>query len=61
MGASETCSMASEKNLPTMPTECRPRASTPGRGPKPTAATKMMPMISSGMARRVLSSQRAGW
>ncbi len=58
-GASSTCSMASAKNLLTMPTECRPRASTPGKAPNPTAATKMMPMISSGTDRRALSSTRA--
>ena len=44
-----------------MPTECNPSASTPGRAPNPTAATKMMPMISSGTERRALSSVRAHW
>ncbi|VDA76730.1 hypothetical protein BANRA_05306 [Klebsiella pneumoniae] len=35
------------------------QASTPGKAPNPTAATKMMPMISSGTDRRALSSTRA--
>eukprot|EP00952_Eustigmatos_sp_NYUAD-ZCMA_P001273 5681-Eustigmatos_ZCMA.PRE.1 len=59
MGASSACSIASAKNLPIIPTECRPRASTPGSAPKPTAATNMMPRISSGIERRAFRVPRA--
>ena len=58
MGFGSACSIASAKNLPTIPTECRPRASTPGRAPNPTAATKKMPMMSSGTDRSALSAMR---
>ena len=41
-----------------MPTECSASASTPGSAPKPTAATKIMPMMISGTERRQLSTMR---
>ena len=49
-------SIPSEKNFPTIPIECNPSAKTPGNMPKPTAATKIIPIINSGMARHVFKN-----
>jgi hypothetical protein len=41
-------------------TECKPKANTPGNAPKPTAATKRIPRMSSGIERKPFRITRAG-
>jgi hypothetical protein len=58
-GAGISGSIDSAKNFPTIPIECKPSANTPGNAPNPTAATKIIPMINSGIARRPFNIPRA--
>ena len=58
--AGSMCSWISAQNLPRIPVEWQTRASTPGSGPKPTAATKMIPQSRVGIDRRALSQSRTG-
>ena len=60
-GRGSIASTASENSLARMPVVWTNRASTPAKGPRPTATTNSMAKTISLMARQASISRRTGW